>query len=419
MAYEIEQYLNVRSASAPSYSPDGQRIAFVSNLTGIPLSWVVPASGGWPHPLSLATERTGQVVFSPSGQHVSFDRDHGGDEHWQLLVCNPEGGAVRPFTFDPDVSHRFGQWSPDSDFFSFASNAIERRRFDVYIQALDGDAPRLVYSGEESAEPVSWTPDGTRLIVQQGARSESTDLYMVDAASGDAVHLTPHDGEAAYHLAGFSANGRTLYLRTDQSQEFLGLARLGLRDGNLEFDLVSDWDVESAALSPNKRRMVYSKTVDGASEITLRDLRSAEEYPTPGLSPPRRGFGPHLGTPRAQVRIRPEQFPGHVRHLELRSEAAAFAAGYPVAASGPGRGRPGRITGREVPSAGRSGDIGHPVRSLGRETRQQPRPHRTGPRGSVGADTAGVRAGAPVLRQPGLGGAGDQRPGQHGLRPDL
>ena len=40
MAYEIEQYLNVRSASAPSYSPDGQRIAFVSNLTGIPLPWV-------------------------------------------------------------------------------------------------------------------------------------------------------------------------------------------------------------------------------------------------------------------------------------------------------------------------------------------------------------------------------------------
>ena len=283
MAYEIEQYLNVRSASAPSYSPDGQRIAFVSNLTGIPLPWVVPASGGWPHPLSLATEGTGQVVFSPSGQHVAFDRDHGGDEHWQLLVCNPEGGDVRPFTFDPDVSHRFGQWSPDGDSFSFASNAIERRRFDVYIQALDGDAPRLVYSGEESAEPVSWTPDGTRLIVQQGARSESTDLYMVDAAGGDAVHLTPHGGEAAYHPAGFSANGRTLYLRTDQSQEFLGLARLDLRDGNLEFDLVSDWDVESAALSPNKRRTVYSKNVDGASEITLRDLRSAEEYPIPGL----------------------------------------------------------------------------------------------------------------------------------------
>ena len=102
MAYEIEQLLNVRSASAPSYSPDGQRIAFVSNLTGIPLLWVVPASGGWPHPLSMSKERTGQVVFSPSGQHAAFDRDHGGDEHWQLLVCNPEGGAVRPFTFDPD-----------------------------------------------------------------------------------------------------------------------------------------------------------------------------------------------------------------------------------------------------------------------------------------------------------------------------
>ncbi len=283
MAYDIEQYLNVRSASAPAYSPDGQRIAFVSNLTGVPLPWVVPASGGWPQPLSLTTERTGQVAFSPCGLRVAFDRDHGGDEHWQILTCDPDGSGIESHTFDPGVSHRLGQWSPDGESFSFASNAIERRRFDTYIKPVHGNEPRLVYSGEESSEPVAWIPGGTKIIVQQGAHSEGADLYLVDIDTGEAVHITPHTGDAAYYPAGFSADGRKLFLRTDQDQEFLGLAVLDLETHDLDFPLVSDWDIESAALSPSRRWMVYSKNVDGASQIILRDLRRSEEYAIPDL----------------------------------------------------------------------------------------------------------------------------------------
>ena len=283
MAYEIEQYLNVRSASAPAYSPDGQRIAFVSNLTGVPLPWGVPASGGWPQPLSLTTERTGQVASSPCGRRVAFDRDQGGDEHWQILTCAPDGSGIESHTFDPGVSHRLGQWSPDGESFSFAANAIERRRFDTYIQPVHGNEPRLVYSGEESSEPVAWVPGGAKIIVQQGAHSEGADLYLVDIDTGEAVHLTPHTGDAAYYPAGFSADGRKLFLRTDQDQEFLGLAVLDLESHELDFLLVSDWDIESAALSPNRRWMVYSKNVDGASQIILRDLRRPEEYAIPDL----------------------------------------------------------------------------------------------------------------------------------------
>ena len=283
MVYEMDQYLNVRSASAPSFSPDGNRIAFLSNLTGIPLPWVVPASGGWPQPISLATERTGQVMFSPTGRHLAFDRDQGGDERWQLLVCRSDGGGLRPYSSDLTVSHRFGQWSPDGKSFSFASNAVERRRFDTYIQVLEDDPPKLIYSGEESAEPAAWTPDGKKVIVSEGPRPESADLYLVDVQTGKTVHLTPHTGDAAYYPVGFSANGGKLYLRTDQGQEFLGLGLLDLTTLEVDYLLVSDWDIESAALSPNGRRLVYSKNAGGASQISFRDVGSSEEHQVPDL----------------------------------------------------------------------------------------------------------------------------------------
>ena len=287
MAYDIEQYLNVRSATAPSFSPDGKRIAFVSNLTGVPLPWVVPESGGWPQPLSLASERTGQVVFSPTGRRIAFDRDRGGDEHWQILVSDWDGGNLKSYTSDPDVSHQFGQWSPGGEAFSYSANEIERRRFDVYIRHPAGPAPELVYSGVESSEPVAWTPDGKRLIVREGARSESVDLYLVDIATGTSSHLTPHAGDAAYYPFGFSVDGRTLFLRSDEGHEFLGMATMELEGGpgqaGLNFILVADWDVESAALSPNRRWLAYSRNVDGASQITLRDLRSSQERSLAGF----------------------------------------------------------------------------------------------------------------------------------------
>lgn len=33
---------------SPSFAPDGYRVAFISNLSGLPQVWTVAASGGWP-----------------------------------------------------------------------------------------------------------------------------------------------------------------------------------------------------------------------------------------------------------------------------------------------------------------------------------------------------------------------------------
>src|SRR5437867_3273202 len=34
--------------SSPHFSPDGERIAFISDLSGVPQVWVMPAAGGYP-----------------------------------------------------------------------------------------------------------------------------------------------------------------------------------------------------------------------------------------------------------------------------------------------------------------------------------------------------------------------------------
>ena len=44
----VARMARVGRASSPTFSPDGRRLAFISDITGIPQIWIVPAEGGWP-----------------------------------------------------------------------------------------------------------------------------------------------------------------------------------------------------------------------------------------------------------------------------------------------------------------------------------------------------------------------------------
>ena len=113
MAYTFEQFLNVRSALRPSFSPDGQRVAFLSDVSGLPQLWSVPAAGGDPQQLTDYAERIIDARYAPAGGNILFSMDQGGDERGQLYLLADDTAAVTALTSDPEVIHTFGAWSPD------------------------------------------------------------------------------------------------------------------------------------------------------------------------------------------------------------------------------------------------------------------------------------------------------------------
>ncbi|HEX9960094.1 MAG TPA: hypothetical protein VGB00_04130, partial [Pyrinomonadaceae bacterium] len=46
--YTIQQYLNIRSAVSPSLSPDGKRLAYLTNVTGTAQIWMIDLPAGAP-----------------------------------------------------------------------------------------------------------------------------------------------------------------------------------------------------------------------------------------------------------------------------------------------------------------------------------------------------------------------------------
>src|SRR5947209_17862213 len=84
--FDIDRFLNVRSASGASFSPDGRFVAFLTNITGVNQLWQVSVTGGWPTQLTFTSDSVNSVAYSPFYHELIYAMDKGGNERNQLFL---------------------------------------------------------------------------------------------------------------------------------------------------------------------------------------------------------------------------------------------------------------------------------------------------------------------------------------------
>lgn len=277
---DYERFVNVRRAYGPSFSPVGDRIAFVADLGGVPQVFAVPPRGGWPEQLTFTQERIGLVAFGPEVEGVAermiVGTDVGGDERIQLHLLSAHGEVMRPLTARLDAMHLFGGWSPDGRRIAFAANRRDGTNFEVYVQDVDSGEERELYRAEGQCSVEAWAPDGQHLIVSSIESSSQNDLVEVSLADGSSRRLTPHKGTAVFLRPAYDPSGRDIYVLTDRDSDAVALARLDRETLGLETVVDVGWDVEDLAFSPDGSRLAYLVNVDGYSELYVRELRSRQ-----------------------------------------------------------------------------------------------------------------------------------------------
>ena len=314
----IERYLNIRSATGPTLSPRGDRVAFLMNTTGTAQIWMVDAAGGWPEQLTFYADRVDFVRWSPDGAGLVFGKSRGGDENAQLYWMAADGTRVRALTDAPKIRHNFGGFSPDGRRIAYASNRRDPNFFDVYVMDLGTAREELVYQQDGSNGVAVWSPDGRSLIVSRSNEQLSldNDLFLVELATKTATHLTPHTGAAQFSDVHFARDGRALILAANADGEWLRLSRLDLATRKMTPLEDSEWDTDATALSRDGRLLAYTLNRDGFSELYVR-----------GVSPD--------GTLAA--RPAPVELPGKgtVSGLEFSPDATRLALAFSGARSNP------------------------------------------------------------------------------------
>ena len=288
--YDIERYLNVRSAFGASFRADGT-LSFRMDTTGTPQVWTVPEAGAWPTQRTFYDERVTFASPSPERAETVFGMDDGGDERGSLFRLDDEG-RITELT-QPDAKHRWGGWSHDGDRIAFASNRREESVFDVYVRprdGTDGDARRLL-EGDGWLSVAGWSPDDSRLLVHEARSNVDTDVYVLDIESGALAALTgegfPGDGNTGdeavrYKSLSWGPDGEYVYCCSDRDGDTLSLVRLDADDGGLETVVDGGtWNVDGVAIDDGTGRIAYSRNVDGYTELTVGDLDGGRIDPRP------------------------------------------------------------------------------------------------------------------------------------------
>src|SRR5437016_4748062 len=209
--FTIDDLLKVRRVGDPQVSRKGDLVAFT--ITNVDKAanksttqiYLVPVGGGEVRQLTNDEHSSTSPRWSPDGEKLAFvsARD-GEDEIWTIDVTS---GALKKIT---TISTGAGDpvWSPDRNWLAFVSDIYPECKDDACNKRMSDQrsqsklkvhvADRLLYRHWKS-----WK-DGTR-----------THVFVVSSAGGEAKDLTPGD----YDAPPFSLGGPTDYAFSPDSKE--------------------------------------------------------------------------------------------------------------------------------------------------------------------------------------------------------
>lgn len=239
----------------PSFSPDGQKIAYFSG----------PLDTGGIHVLNLMTFDIDQITFegdqfpswSPDGMQIAFSRFDGSDN--DIWIADADGSNPTQVTNDP-AEDTEPAWSPDGNSIAFTSDRSGNE--DVWVMPVAGGAATRVTNNPGSDREASWSPDGT-MIAFASDRGSGDDIYTTawpvqaggPAGVGGVNRLT--NDPAADNLPAWSPDGTMVAFTSERDagdREIYVMTSAGANQTRMtisaSFDWQPDWGPMPVAPTP-------------------------------------------------------------------------------------------------------------------------------------------------------------------------
>ena len=278
----------VGRAFSPSFSPDGKRIAYVSDLSGVPQAWVVPTQGGYPQPMTAFDDPVTGVVWSPRGDWLAVAVAPGGGMNSQVYLARPDGTGIRRLTDGGKENNWLGRWAHDGSRLALASNRRAAAAMDAYLADPASGALELVAQNPGIGQFSDVSRDNRWAVLSRVRSRGDNDLYLVELASRREVHLTPHTPPASFGAAAFAPDGRTLYLSTNDDRDLAALGRIRLdvegRPGRIE--IVAERagsELDGFTLDEQGKLAILQWNVAGRAALEFYDLATGKRSPGPEL----------------------------------------------------------------------------------------------------------------------------------------
>ena len=210
----ISAIAGATGAWCPAPSPDGRRIAYVSDRSGLPRLEVADLDGGaLPAVLSDPDQEVISVSWSPDGAWLVYLVSPGGSICAELHAVRPDGTGSRLLAgADPRAAVFAGCWAGPRHYACSIAPGSGPDADVVLVDVVTGELRTLASGGFLSVTAVS--ADHRTVLARRGPRA-FRHVVVVDVATGIQRRVIRLDapGGIASEDGRFSADGRTVLVR--------------------------------------------------------------------------------------------------------------------------------------------------------------------------------------------------------------
>lgn len=227
-ALTIQDYATMPLISSPMISPDGKRIVYVLSRADLERSvydtdlWLIGVDGSNDTRLTRSLSTNNHPRWSPDGTRIAFlsDRDGGRNAIWMIAA---NGGEAEKITTEKSSISDF-EWSPDGKNIAFVMREpLPAEKEDVRVVGDDPRPPHLyllnvearsvtrLTRGSFSVTNPSWSPDGSLIAVEylkNGVRDDSRREIAVISRPGGEVREVVTSG--LNRNPSFSPDGKSI-----------------------------------------------------------------------------------------------------------------------------------------------------------------------------------------------------------------
>jgi dipeptidyl aminopeptidase/acylaminoacyl peptidase len=240
VAPTVDQILSLKRAGSPEISPDGRWVAYTIRDTNWDDNayeteiWLADVSTGATRQLTNAKKSSQSPAWSPDGSKLAFISDR--TDKRQIYVIRPQGGEAEALTTLEDGVTAFA-WSPDGKTIAYTATeakpaavkdrdkkygefqVVEQDHRMTHLFALDvaARATRTLTTGAFTVGGFSWSPDGKSIAFDHRVNPElknggSADISIVTVADASVRKLVTQDGPDSHPV--WSPDGSRIAFET-------------------------------------------------------------------------------------------------------------------------------------------------------------------------------------------------------------
>jgi dipeptidyl aminopeptidase/acylaminoacyl peptidase len=176
-------------------SPDGQEIAYTSNLEKDEATstnndvFLIPITGGQPKKISDSPGSDSNPAYSPDGRYIAYrmqERNGYESDLFHLVVYDRKNGTRKNLTAKFDDWVESFTWSPDSKKLYFTAD--KQGGAPIYSVNADGGEIKEVLAGHN--DELAVTPDGKTIVFTRQTAQFPNEVFSAAIGSKEATNLS-------------------------------------------------------------------------------------------------------------------------------------------------------------------------------------------------------------------------------------